>query len=176
LHHAALAAGIIATALLQGPAVDLMGYLFGDVYAVTTGDLYWVAGGGLAVLAALAWLWPDLLRLAVHRELAEAEGVEAARVRFAFTLLLAFTVSIAMKIVGALLIIAFLIVPVVAARPFAATPERMAVLAAAFAAAGVGAGLWLSSSYDAPGGPSIVLSMAAMAALALAVAPRRRTQ
>jgi zinc transport system permease protein len=79
-----------------------------------------------------------------------------------------------MKIVGVLLVIAFLIVPAVAARPFAATPERMALIAGCVAVASVLIGLWISVNVDAPGGPSIVLAMASLAGLSLAYASVRR--
>jgi zinc transport system permease protein len=167
LHFGALAAGLIATALVRGPSVDLMGYLFGDVFAVTGGDLVWIYGGGAVTLAVMAGLWSRLLRLAVHEELAAAEGVDRARVRMAFTLVLALTIAIGMKIVGILLVIAFLIVPSVAARPFAATPERMVALAAAVGVASTLLGLGLSLTTDAPGGAAIVLVMSLMAGLAL---------
>jgi len=167
LAHAALALGIIATALMRGPSIDLMGYLFGDIFAVAADDLVWIAVGGAGVLAVLWRLWQPLLAIAVHDELAAAEGVDRDRIKGIFVLLLAVTVAVAMKIVGILLVIAFLIMPAVAARPFAATPERMAALAATIAAAGVVAGLALSYKLDVPGGPAIVLALAAMAAGAL---------
>ena len=37
--HGALALGLVALSFLQGVRVDLMGYLFGDILAVTRGDL-----------------------------------------------------------------------------------------------------------------------------------------
>jgi zinc transport system permease protein len=172
-HHGALALGVIAAAHLQGPQVDLMGYLFGDVFAVTDVDLAWIYGGGAIVLAFVAWLWQPLLRMAVHDELARAEGVGTGRFRALFTLLLALAIAMAIKIVGILLAIAFLIVPVVAARPFAATPERMALLTAVVSVASVVAGMALSVWLDAPGGPAIVLVMAAAAALSLLIAGLR---
>jgi zinc transport system permease protein len=174
LHHVALAAGIVATAALKGPAVDLVGYLFGDVLSVTTEDLWWVYGGGACVLAVLAWLWTPLVRMSIHAELAAAEGIPTERVRMIFTLLLALTIALAMKIVGALLAIAFLIIPAIAARPMASTAERMAVIAAGIAAASVVAGLSLSSLYDVPSGPAIVLVMAACAVASMAAAGLRR--
>ena len=167
LHHVALAAGVIATASLKGPAVDLIGYLFGDVLSVTTGDLWWVYGGGAVVLTALAFLWQPLLRMSIHAELAAAEGVPTEAVRMAFTVLLALTIALAMKIVGAMLAIAFLIIPAIAARPLATTAERMALIAAAIAASSVVAGLTLSSAYDIPSGPAIVLAMATCAIASL---------
>ncbi len=176
MHFGALAAGVIATALVRGPSVDLMGYLFGDVFAVTGSDLMWVYGGGALALAAMAWLWSSLLRLAVHEELAAAEGVSRDRVRIAFTLVLALTIAIGMKIVGILLVIAFLIVPSVAARPFSSTPERMALLAALTGIASTTLGLGLSLYTDAPGGPSIVLVMALLAGLSLTLGGSRNAR
>jgi zinc transport system permease protein len=170
LHHAALATGVIATSMIRGAPVDLMGFLFGDVFAVTTTDIAWIAVGGCAVLAVVAWLWQPLLRLAVHEELAAAEGVGRRQVRTIFTVLLAVTIAVAMKIVGILLVMAFLVVPAVAARPLTGTPERMVILTALIAAASAFVGLWLSATVDSPGGPSIVLVMSLAAALSLSAA------
>jgi zinc transport system permease protein len=172
-HHGTLALGVIATAVIAGPSVDLMGYLFGDVFSVTSGDLWLIYGGGAVVLGVMAWLWQPLLRVAVHEELASAEGVPSRRMRAAFIVVLALTIAIAMKIVGVLLAIAFLIVPIVAARPFAATPEGLVLTAALIGAMSVALGLTLSANADAPGGPSIVLCMAIIAGLSLAIFSRR---
>ncbi|AHB47614.1 membrane protein [Hyphomicrobium nitrativorans NL23] len=176
MHHGALALGVILTLSLTSGAADLMGFLFGDILAVTVTDLYWIYGGGVLVLAILAWLWQPLLRLAVHEELASAEGVNRDMVKAVFIVLLSLTIAIAIKIVGALLVIAFLIVPAVAARPLASTPERMAILAAVVGVASVVLGLWGSLTVDVPAGPAIVLVMAAIAGVSVgSAALARRT-
>ena len=174
MHHGALALGVILTLSLKGPAVDLMSYLFGDIFAVTTTDLIWVYAGGALVLAVLAQLWQPMLRLAVHEELASAEGVPRDVVKAIFIVLLSLTIAIAIKIVGALLVIAFLIVPAVAARPLSSTPERMALLAAVIAAISVILGLSVSLNFDVPGGPSIVLFMSVIAAISVTSAALTR--
>jgi zinc transport system permease protein len=167
MHHAALALGVVAIALLKGPSIDLMSYLFGDVFAVTNSDLLWVYCGGTVVLALTLWLWRPLVRLSLHEDLATAEGIAPQLPRALFDILLAVTIAVAMKIVGILLVMAFLIVPAVAARPLASTPERMAVLAAVIAVFSVFAGLAVSLYTDAPGGPSVVLAMCAFAVTSL---------
>lgn len=172
--HGLLALGVIATMLVRGGNVDLMGYLFGDIFAVTSGDLAWVLGGGTLVLAALFWLWQPLLRIAVHPELAEAEGVPRDRIDAIFMVLLAIAIAVAIKVVGVLLAVAFLIMPAVTARPFAKTPEAMAIMAAVFGCVGVAAGLALSFAYDVPGGPAIVLVLALFAIAAVIVKPQGR--
>ncbi|WP_072371169.1 metal ABC transporter permease [Hyphomicrobium sp. NDB2Meth4] len=174
LHHAALAAGVIATSMIKGAPVDLTGFLFGDVFAVTGQDVAIILIGGAIVLAIVAWLWQPLLRLAVHEDLAAAEGVDRELVRTAFIVLLAVAIAVAMKIVGILLVMAFLVVPAVAARPLSRTPQRMVALTALIAAGSVISGLWLSATFDSPGGPSIVLIMSVLAAISLSWASLSR--
>ncbi len=167
LHHGSLAAGIIAVALVAGPSVDLLGYLFGDIFAVRPSDFIWIYGGGAVVLGVLFFIWQPMLRLAVHEELAVAEGVPGTPIKAVFMLLLAITIAIAIKILGVLLVIAFLVVPAAAARPFARTPEQMVAATVLIAAGGVVAGLMLSARSDAPGGPAIVLVLAVLALASL---------
>jgi zinc transport system permease protein len=83
-------------------------------------------------------------------------------------------VAIAIKIVGALLTIAFLIMPAAAARPLSKTPEQMAVLAGAFGMLAVAAGLFLSVTWDTPAGPSIVVVLAGLFALSILPSVARR--
>ena len=103
----------------------------------------------------------------MHEELATAEGVDRETVRTVFIVLLAVTIAVAMKIVGILLVMAFLVVPAVAARPLSRTPERMVLLTGLIAMGSVIAGLWLSAAVDSPGGPSIVIVMSVLAGLSL---------
>ncbi len=168
LSHATLAAGIVAASGLSGQRLDLMGYLFGDVLAVSGTDLVWLSAGGALVLAVIAGLWRTLVAVAVHEELAAAEGRNVAWAEAWLVLLLAVTVAIAMKIVGVLLIVAFLVMPAAAARPFSSTPEAMAGLAALIGGGGAAVGLWLSMAADVPGGPAIVLVLSAVSLTAIA--------
>jgi zinc transport system permease protein len=174
LAHAALAIGVIAASLVRGPQLDFMAFLFGDIFAVTWTDLRWVYLGGAVALIVLLILWRPLLVLSVHEDLAAAEGVATERIKFAFVLVLALVAAIAIKIVGVLLTIAFLIMPAAAARPLAGTPERMAVIAAVIGMLAVATGLFLSVSLDTPGGPSIVLMLALFFAASIFPAVLRR--
>lgn len=162
LAHVSLAAGLIAANLVGGARLDLMGYLFGDILAVSKADVAWIWCGAAVVLTALLWLWRPFLAITVHKELAAAEGVPVRRIEIAFILLIAVTVALAMKVIGILLITSLMIFPTAAARPFARTPEQMAVFAAAIAAAAIAAGLSLSLALDTPAGPSIVLCLGAL--------------
>ena len=173
LSHSTLSLGLVALAFMDSVRLDLMGYLFGDLLAVTKGDIAWVWGGGLAALAVLAFIWRSLLAITVHDELARVEGVNAAYVRLTFVLLIAVVIAVAMKVIGILLITALLIIPAATARRFASTPEQMAIVAAGFGALAVCAGLIGSMQWDTPSGPSVVVAAAAFFALAYGMPARR---
>jgi zinc transport system permease protein len=91
-----------------------------------------------------------------------AEGVSSLRIRMTFTVLIAFSVALAMKIVGVLLITALLIIPAATARSWARNPEAMAVGAVAAGLLAVIAGVAASLTWDTPSGPSIVAASAAL--------------
>jgi zinc transport system permease protein len=160
--HTALAIGAIASMQVAGSQVNLTSYLFGDIFVVSPSELRWVYIGGALALGVLFWIWRPLLAISVHEDLAAAEGVPVERIKLIFVLLLAFIVAISMKIVGILLAIAFLIMPAAAARPFAETPEQMATMASIFAMLAVAVGFFISLTLDTPGGPSVVLVLAAL--------------
>ena len=174
LSHGALSLGLVTVAFLETLRVDLISYLFGDVLAVTRGDLFWIYGGGGAALAALLALWKPLLAMTVHEDLARVEGVRVDLIQSAFVLLLAVVVALLMKVVGMLLITALLIIPAAAARRFARSPEAMAVAAALLGCVAVGIGLWGSLRWDTPAGPSVVVAAAALFAMSEAIPVRLR--
>lgn len=156
--HAALATGLVALSLLHGVRVDLSAYLFGDILAVTRVDLAVIYCGALLVTALVAWRWRRLLLATLNEDFAAASGVEPRTERLILTLALALLVAVSLKVVGALLITAMLIVPAAAARGFARTPEAMAVIAVAIGAVSTLLGLGGSWTLDTPTGPSIVVA------------------
>lgn len=162
LAHSALAAGLVAVSFVQGVRTDLSAYLFGDILAVTRGDLLTIWAGAAAVLALMAWRWSALLLATLSPGMAVAAGLRPAREQWALNLALALVVAAGIKIVGALLISAMLILPAAAARPLSRTPEGMAVLTALMGAAGSIGGLIVAWRVDTPTGPTIVCAVAAL--------------
>ena len=57
LAHSALAVGMVALSFMTWVRVDLMGFLFGDILAVTPFDIAVIWGGGLFVLLILVVFW-----------------------------------------------------------------------------------------------------------------------
>ena len=172
LAHSALALGLVAISFVEGVRIDLTAFLFGDILTVTKADLAVIWGGSTLVLALLVWRWVPLLTATLNEELAASAGIDPRREQMVLTLALAVVVALALKVVGALLIAALLIVPAAAARGFARTPEGMAVLAVLFGMAATLGGVWASYIVDTPTGPSIVVAAAAIFAVSLGVGRR----
>lgn len=169
LSHSALAIGLVVLAFMTWVRVDLMGFLFGDILAVSKTDIAVIWLGGGVVLAILTAIWRPLFAATVNRELAEAEGMHPERANVIFMLLMAAVIAISMKIVGVLLITALLIIPAATARRFAAGPEIMAVVAAIVGVIAVLGGLFGSLEWDTPAGPGIVV--AALALFVISILP-----
>lgn len=166
LAHSALAFGLVAASFLSGVRIDLMAYLFGDILAVNKGDLA-IIWGGAALVIALVWArWSALLLSTLNADLAYAAGINPRREQLILTLTLAIVVAVAIKVVGALLITAMLIIPPATTRHFSSTPERMAVSAAFIGVCAVLGGLLLAFRLDTPAGPTIVCMAAIMFMLA----------
>jgi len=174
LSHSTLALGLVMVAFMTWIRIDLMGFLFGDILAVSRADIAFIYGGGVLVLALVIWLWRPLLAATVNAEIAEAEGLRPERSRVVFMLLMAGVIAIAMKIVGILLITSLLIIPAATARRFASTPERMAVGASLLGALAVTGGLFGSLNFDTPSGPSIVVAALVLFLISLLPLPALR--
>lgn len=172
LSHSALAIGLVCLAFMTWVRVDLLGLLFGDILSVTRLDITMIYGGGAIVLAGLILIWRNLFAATVSPDLADGEGLHPERAEFIFMLLTAIVIAIALKIIGALLITALLILPAAAARRWASSPEQMAVLAGIAGIIAVIGGLHGSLYYDTPSGPSIVV--AAMLLFVLSLLPVRQ--
>lgn len=169
LSHSTLAIGLVMVAFMSWIRVDLMGFLFGDILAVSVTDIAVITIGGVVILALLVGMWRPLLAATVNAEVAEAEGMRPEVTRVILMLLLACVIAIAMKIVGVLLITALLIIPAATARRLSSTPEQMAVISAVIGALAVAGGLFGSLRFDTPSGPSIVVAALCLFLISIAL-------
>lgn len=121
-----------------GQAVNI---LFGNVLAISTRDLRFVAVFALLALCGLGAMYRPLLFASVDAEIADARGVPVRLLSVAFMVLLAITVSASVQVVGVLLIFALLILPAAAAQHVSAQPSQAIALAVVLSVAYVWLGL-----------------------------------
>lgn len=154
--HGSLALALVLISVLPLPPINIESYLFGDLLAVQLSDIYLISGL-CAVIGGLLWhYWPKLLSLTINQELAAAEGIPVKFLNTLLMIMIALLVACAIRVVGALLITALLIIPSACSRQWARSPENMALFASGIGVLSVLGGLSLSYFMDSPTGPSIV--------------------
>ena len=157
LAHSALSVGMIVISMMDHFRTDMMYYLVGDILAISMMNIYTIAGVAAITGIVLFLIWRELLSLTVHEDLAHVEGIKVNRIKIAYMLLIAFLVAVALKVIGALLITALMIIPAAAARTISKTPLQMIFFASMGGILSVISGIWVSSNWDVPTGPGIVL-------------------
>lgn len=158
----AMALGVALMAGTPDYRQNLLGYLFGNILLVQDGDLIFagvLVGGSL--VAALAF-FKELLFISVDEETARAAGLPAVALRYLLLTLIAVTIVSAIKVVGIILVSAFLVIPAATAQIVAPSVRWMLALSVAFALGSVVGGLWMSWALDLPSGAAIVLVAAAL--------------
>ena len=98
-----------------------------------------------------------LTQIVINRDLAISAGTQVERVNTIFMFLLALTVAVGIKIIGVILLAAFLVIPANAAKNLAGSFRQMMLLSILISLVGVVAGLFLSYFLDTPSGAMIVL-------------------
>ena len=159
LAHSALSVGMVTLSLLER-SVDLHSYLFGDILAVNSSEIYYILFGGFFVLIFLYFNWSSFVLMTIDEKLARAEGINVVINQLLIMLLMTIVVAVSFKIVGLLLITSLLIIPAASARQLAHSPELMAVVSSVLAVFSVILGILGSIYFDTPSGPSIVVMSA----------------
>jgi ABC-type Mn2+/Zn2+ transport system permease subunit len=158
----AMALGVALISLSPTYRQDLMGYLFGSILSVRPADV-WILGGVAALsLGILAAFFKEFLYLGVDEEAARAAGLPAEPLRYLLLTVLAVTIVASMKLVGNVLVSAFLVIPAATGQALARSTQGMLAIAIGSALVSVVGGLWLSWLWDLPSGASIVLLSAVL--------------
>ncbi len=164
-----LSLGIIAMAFFRIGSSTLMGFLFGDILAITPEDIFYIVGIGSIIFIALLYIWNKMILLTFDEETARAETKNLRIVNLVYMLLIALFVSLAIKTTGILLVTALLIIPAAFVRHLSKIPETMAVLASVLGIVSVFCGVWLSFKFDFPTGPAIVIAATVLGVFSFAV-------
>ena len=154
---AGIAGGMILAGMSGGFNVDLFGYLFGNILAISSGELLLALLLFFVVMGTVIRFYHELFAITFDEELARCSGIRVERINGLLAVLTALTVVLAMKVVGILLVSALLIIPAVTALQVSRGFRATMVVAALFSALSVVAGILLSFVMNLPAGGVIVL-------------------
>ena len=151
-----IAAAVVILSQVTGYQ-NIEGFLFGNILAISNVDMWMIV---LIFIINIVGLWAiktSLTRLVINRDLAVTAGTKVERVNFIFMLLLALTVAMGVKIIGVILLAAFLVIPANIAKNIATSFRQMVLLSVIISLTSVVIGLFFSYYFDTPSGAMIVL-------------------
>ncbi|MEU3731613.1 zinc ABC transporter permease AztB [Streptomyces sp. NPDC033538] len=139
-----LSLGVIIVSRSQSFAVDLTGFLFGDVLAVREQDLFVLAAALLAALVVSVLGHRAFLALTFDSRKAQTLGLRPRLTHAVLLGLLGLAIVASFHIVGTLLVLGLLIAPPAAALPWARGVRGVMLLAALLGVTATFGGLLLS--------------------------------
>ncbi|MCU0307651.1 MAG: metal ABC transporter permease [Thermoleophilia bacterium] len=148
-------------------------YLFGQAAGLVERDVVVMGLVGAAGLSLVLVLLRPLRAAMFDREFAGSIGLPVRALELATTVLLVAAIVIGLRMVGAILMVAMLVVPAVAARQLTGRLGPLLLVAAGVGALVGVSGALLSARAEAPTGPVVVLVGVLLVVALLLLAPGR---
>jgi zinc transport system permease protein len=162
IFYGGIAAGVLISSIAHTPASSLLGFLFGSVLTVSSTELVTIGALAAVIVVAMTSLRRVLFGVCYDEELARVSGLPVRILNFVIAGSAAATVAVAMRVVGALLIAALMVLPVASAQRLTRS-FRAAFTASLLIGVGVSvAGLAISIELDAAPGATIVVTAIAL--------------
>jgi len=151
-----MALGVIFIGMSDQYNVDLFGYLFGNILAISKKDLIVIAVLGGVVLLSIFLFFKELLFIAYDSEVAFVSGMPVTFLDHFFLTILALSVVISIKIIGIILVSALLVIPGAAASQITDRYIPMIAASIAISLTSTMGGLFISYYADLSSGATIV--------------------
>jgi manganese/zinc/iron transport system permease protein len=167
---------VLLTAIAGTGDADQAGlerYLFGQAAGITEGEVTLMAALGGVALAVVAVAFRALKTTLFDPSFAAAAGLRVRLLELLMTALLVVAVVIGVRSVGAILMVAMLVVPAATARQLTRRFSRTLPVAGLVGAVVGVSGALLASAAEVPTGPVIVLVGTAVVIAAILLAPGR---
>ena len=119
LFYGGIAAGVVLIGLAGGSSTQLNSYLFGSLATVSQGDLILIAVMAMVIFVIGIGLRPLLFSVTNDEDFAIASGLPVNSLSMLIAVMSALTVAVSMRVVGALLVSAIMVIPVATAQMFA---------------------------------------------------------
>src|SRR5918912_943565 len=174
LFAGAFAAGVLLMSTIKGYVGDLMSLLFGNVLAVSSGDLVVVAVMSALVLAAVAATYKELLFATFDPLGAQAAGYPVGLLEYGLLALVALAIAVSIQVVGIILVVAMLVTPAATAQLLTDRFDQRLIVAVGLSVMESVVGLYLSFYGNWASGATIVLVETGVFGVVLLVSPRRR--
>jgi len=155
---AALAGGVIIASIAGGFNVDLFSFLFGNILAISQWEMISSIALSVLVIIVVFFNYYELFSISFNEELAHVTGIKTSKINMLLAILTAVTVVLSVRVVGILLVSAFLILPAVTALQVARSFKWAMLLSALTAIFSLVTGVLISFLFNLPTGATIVMA------------------
>ena len=159
---ATMAFGVLAIGLLKGTYIDVFGYLFGNILALTAADLWQSAILAAAILALVLLLYKELVAITFDREFSRVIGIPVRALSTLLLVMIAVSIVLSVKSVGIVLVSALIVTPAATARLLTRSFPAMLLCSTIVGIGSSVLGLFLSVWFDISSGAAMVLTSTAV--------------
>lgn len=164
-----LSVGIAITIMSSGLIyANVESFLFGSILTVTKEDVWAVLILSVISVGTIIKLYPQLVMLTFDEDGAVIAGVKSRLINYIFAVLVAATISVAIRIVGILVISSLIALPVATALQLEKGFKQTMLFAVLYSFLDITLGLYAAYWLDAaPGGVTAIISVAMLLAVIL---------
>ena len=147
--------------------IQAFSILWGNIFALTAWDLVITGVVSLFVLSIIFLFFKEIQAILYDREIALAVGIPEKSLYYLIVFMLGLTIAVSMRMIGALLVDAFVLLPAMAASMIARSLKQSFVLSSFFGLVSGMSGLYLSFRLDLPASSTIILVASFIIALCM---------
>jgi len=137
--------------------VQAFSILWGSILSLTFVDLLLVIVVSVLILGLVAVFYKEIQTILYDREVALAVGLPEKMLYYAMIFVLGLTIAVSMRMIGALLIDAFVLLPAIAANLVSKSLKQVFFFSSAFGLISGMGGLYLALVFDLPTSSTIIL-------------------
>jgi zinc transport system permease protein len=169
LFAVSVALGIIFISLKEGYSVDAFNYLFGSILAVNQTDLILCFLLTIITILTIFRYWKRWAYATFDSELALSDRLNITKDNYILSVLISVTIVVSIKLVGIVLIAAFIVIPAASSRLVSRTFLNMTLISVIFGITSSILGLFISFWIDIPSGATIILFQALIFLISLII-------
>ena len=164
-----MGAGVIIFSALPGYQPNLLSFLFGNMLAITNQDMYFLLLIVALVLGTGVFFFRQFLLVSLDEDQARLLGIRVSILEFVYHFILALTVVAGVRLVGVVLVNAFLIIPPLIVGIHVRSLKQLFIFTPVISLITVLGGMIASVALNAPTGASIAVFAGALFVVSLLV-------
>ncbi|MEM0493000.1 MAG: metal ABC transporter permease [Candidatus Thermoplasmatota archaeon] len=152
--------GLIIISMTGGFNVDLLSYLFGSILTIDQNDMIIIILLSIMVISFITIFHKELLSITFDEQSAAITGIPVRPLSFIFNILVAFTITLSIKIIGVILVVALMVLPGLTALQFKYSFKGTMITTVLLAVISIVMGILLSAVYNVAASGVIVFTSA----------------